>query len=267
MSSSIIFFMILIFWKKSLRLLCRSLTTFGHLTDILGLLLRLLVGNLLTAWDPIRGLRKPKLKCVGQNATPAASLSAATGCCSSPPPWWPYCCCLWWYILPCKLSTASASTAGDDGIGTAETRTPVSRNLQCFLVTAVALWIATSPSLHEIARSSWHKRNPLFSCKISSRAAALAPRRRWSRGNQPREVTGLANITKRWGWAQEEGVAVVLASEPDGAVDAAVHRLGISAAGYTLLVHPYVAFVVPEGVVNGEENLLIKKPNMILSYF
>ncbi|CAL9038060.1 unnamed protein product, partial [Musa banksii] len=102
-------------------------------------------------------------------------------------------------ILPCKLSTASASTAGDDGIGTAETRTTVSRNLQCFLVTAVALWIATSPSLHEIARSSWHKRDPLFSCKISSRAAALAPRRRWSRGNQPREVTGLASITKRWG--------------------------------------------------------------------
>ena len=44
------------------------------------------------------------------------------------------------------------------------------------------------------------------------------------------------------GCAEEEGVAVVLASEPVGALDAAVHRLGISAAGYTLFVHPDVAF-------------------------
>ncbi|CAL9125056.1 unnamed protein product, partial [Musa textilis] len=152
--------------------------------------------------------------------------------------------------LPRRLSTASATADSDGGSGAAETLRPVRRNLLCFMVSAVALWIGTSQSLHRIARSSWQKSSPLFSFK--KQGGGLAPRP--ERTSRERQQTYLTNITKRRGLGGrgrvEEREAVVLAGEPVGAVDvtvaaaaergfvgAAVHLCGPCRADVALYLH------------------------------
>lgn len=49
--------------------------------------------------------------------------------------------------------------------GDAESLTPVRRNLVCFCVCWLALWIGMSHSLQRIALSSWQNRNALLSYK------------------------------------------------------------------------------------------------------
>ena len=60
----------------------------------------------------------------------------------------------------------------DSGVyraGEAERVTPVRRNLVCFCVCWLALWMGTSHSLQRIALSSWQNRNALLSCQTKTR--------------------------------------------------------------------------------------------------
>lgn len=126
------------------------------------------------------------------------------------------------------------------------------RNLLCFMVSAEALWIGRSQSLHKMARSSWQKRKPFFSCRVPSPTGGLAstPIARW----RSQATTNLANIAEWRGLGgrrgMEEGEAAVLAGKPVGAVDAAVaavaersfvgaaeHRRGLRRADLALHLH------------------------------
>lgn len=55
----------------------------------------------------------------------------------------------------------------------AESFTPVRRNLLCFCVCSLALWIEMSHSLQRIALSSWQNRNDLLSCQNRSHMFAI----------------------------------------------------------------------------------------------
>ncbi|URD83618.1 hypothetical protein MUK42_05552 [Musa troglodytarum] len=150
-------------------------------------------------------------------------------------------------LWPCILVTASASS-----FGAAERRIPVRRNLLCFMVSAEALWIGRSQSLHKMARSSWQKRKPVFCCGVPSPTGGLAstPIAR----SRCEATTNLANIAEWRGLGgrrgMEEGEATVLAGKPVGAVDAAVaavaersfvgaaeHRRGLRSADLALHLH------------------------------
>ena len=65
------------------------------------------------------------------------------------------------------LLFSSSDGGGGDGqaAGSAERRTPVSRNRVWRMVSSLAVCTDTSQSRHRIARSSLQNRRPLFSCK------------------------------------------------------------------------------------------------------
>jgi hypothetical protein len=73
----------------------------------------------------------------------------------------------WWFLLLVVLMFESKLLVEvDDAVcreEEAESFTPVRRNLLCFWVCSLALWIGRSHSLHRIALSSWQNRRALLS--------------------------------------------------------------------------------------------------------
>lgn len=73
-----------------------------------------------------------------------------------------------------KLPLLFSSSDGGAGhaAGSAESRTPVSRNRVWRMVSSLAVCTDTSQSRHRIARSSLQNRSPLFSCTTSHTESA-----------------------------------------------------------------------------------------------